>query len=202
MISSTLVSLCLLLGIVVTLWLALRQLERGILGTQSVVLVCALSSLVALGRVPFALFPGIQCATFIIILSGNVYGPRIGLYTGVLGTVIGNMFLGQGPWTLFQALAWGLCGLSSGLLLPKDCGRWLGAVWGIYWGILFGVITNIWHWFTFVYPHTFQTWVLVWAASIPFDAAHAISNAVLYFVFGSRMSQMFADFRIRFGLEN
>ena len=43
-------------------------------------------------------------------------GGEAGFLTGSMAALISNFYFGQGPWTPFQMLAWGLIGLASGLL--------------------------------------------------------------------------------------
>lgn len=75
-----------------------------------VVIVCAAS----LGRVIFAIIPQVQPVTALVIVMGSVYGGKRGYVTGALCALVSNMFLGQGPWTLFQMTGWGIVGFIAG----------------------------------------------------------------------------------------
>ncbi|MCC6356364.1 MAG: ECF transporter S component [Verrucomicrobiae bacterium] len=155
--------------------------ERGRRPLQHVPLIAVLAATAALGRVLTAVVPSVQPTTFLVMLAGLALGPSAGFMTGVIATIGSNFFLGQGLWTLWQAAGWGICGLSLG---------WIGRLWpnpptgllvtlGIAWGFLFGWLQNLWHWIAFVHPLNAATWIAVNAASLPFDAAHAATNALL-----------------------
>ena len=168
--------------LVALLWI----LERRKFSAKEVSLIAVLAALAALGRVSFVAFPSVQPTTFLVITSGAVFGSSVGLAVGAFAPLVSNVFLGHGPWTFFQMLAWGLCGLSAGCLLR--CFPRLGikgfVVFGFVWGYLFGWITNFWHWYTFVYPLNIQTWLATNITSFWFDTAHAITNAICFLVMG------------------
>ena len=44
----------------------------------------------------------------VVVLSGIALGPEAGFLTGALGRFICNFFDGQGPWTPWQMVSWGL----------------------------------------------------------------------------------------------
>ena len=68
------------------------------------------------GRVVFNFLPQIQPVTAIVIIMGVYCGKQTGFLTGSLCALVSNLFLGQGPWTPFQMLAWGLVGVLAAVL--------------------------------------------------------------------------------------
>lgn len=54
-----------------------------------------------------------------VVLSGIALGPEAGFLTGVLGRFICNFFDGQGPWTPWQMVSWGLIGFISGVVFVR-----------------------------------------------------------------------------------
>lgn len=161
-------------------------------------IVALLGTLSALFRVPFAAAPNLQPSTYLVICSGYVLGPVAGFAVGALTAVVSNFFLGHGPWTLFQMLAWGLAGASAVTLrrLPLRR-RWL-ILAGVVWGLLFGVIMNLWTWIGFVYPLTARTFMVTWLASVPFDVMHAVGNALFLGLLGVRTIRILERYHGRF----
>ena len=53
-------------------------------------------------------------------MSGLVFGPFNGFIIGATTAFVSNIFLGQGPWTLYQMMAWGIIGVLSGFLGLKN----------------------------------------------------------------------------------
>lgn len=62
----------------------------------------------------------IHAGTMLVILTGISLGPEAGFLVGALGRLICNFFDGQGPWTPWQMLTWGLLGLLAGLVFYRS----------------------------------------------------------------------------------
>lgn len=169
-------------------------------GWQSriIAVVALLGTLSALLRIPFAAIPNFQPSTYLVICSGYVFGPVAGFAVGALTSIVSNFFLGHGPWTLFQVVAWGLAGASAASFrrLPLHP-VWLAMV-GIVWAVLFGVIMNVWTWLAYIYPLTMRSFVVTWIASIPFDILHAIGNALFLGLLGVRTIRILERYHGRF----
>ena len=169
-------------------------------------LIAILGSLAALsvaGRCLFAAIPNVKPSTFIIIVSGYVFGPLSGFMVGATTALVSNIFFGQGPWTIWQMLAWGLAGFVAGLLGPRSLleGRWRLAIYCAAWGFLFGWIMNVYFVLGFVHPVTAQSFFAVYASSAWFDGLHAGGNFVFAFAFGPALVAMLRRYRARFFFE-
>ncbi|HBI26119.1 MAG TPA: ECF transporter S component, partial [Peptococcaceae bacterium] len=70
--------------------------ERSAISSREVVLIASLAALAAVCRVPFAPLPGVQPTTFLVIVSGYVFGARSGFMVGAIAALASNFFLGQG----------------------------------------------------------------------------------------------------------
>ncbi|MHC1625476.1 MAG: hypothetical protein ACXQS2_05690, partial [Methermicoccaceae archaeon] len=125
-----------------------------------------------------------------------------GFMVGAISAVVSNLFLGEGPWTIFQMLAWGMVGLVSGMLrirLPiKRHTLLLLATYGFVWGFVYGWIMNIWHWVTFIYPLNWQTFLATQMTSVMFDAMHATGNLIFILLLAPTTLSMLDRYRKRF----
>lgn len=160
--------------------------EKRVHSIKYISLIATFSALVGISRVPFVALPNIQPATFLIIISGYVFGPIFGFMVGTISVLVSNSILGHGAWTLWQMTAWGLTGFSSGILkkiVPKANSIILG-IFAFMWGFFFGWIINLWYWLTYIYPLNLKTFLSVCTASFYFDWLHAIGNFVFAFIFG------------------
>lgn len=186
----------LVLAMIIACWLLF---ERRKLSAQEISLIAALSAIAALSRLPFAGIPGVQPTTFFVILGGAVFGPFAGGAIGALAALVSNVFLGQGPWTPLQMLAWGLAGVSAGGLLRlfPHCGRLRLSAFGFVWGYLFGWLMNLWYWWSFADPRTLASLLLINGASFWFDTLHAVTNTVLFLGFGREALSILRRFQRR-----
>lgn len=175
--------------------------EKSRISTKEIPLLVVLAALAALGRMPFAGIPNVQPTTFLVILSGYVFGSLPGFVVGAIAAFVSNLFIGQGPWTIWQMFAWGLCGMSAGWLAkinPKQP-RLLLCGFGLAWGFLFGWIMNLWHWITFIFPLTFSSWLATNLTSLWLDIAHASINVILLALLGPPFLKILHPYRARLG---
>ena len=176
------------------------EFETAATSSKEIAIVAMLGTISAVLRVPFAAVPNVQPCTYLIICSGCVFGPVAGFTVGAITALVSNFFLGHGPWTLYQMIAWGLAGLSAGYLNKLRLNRPLLIVLGILWGYLYGFITNIWFWTAFVYPLTLQTLIVTQVNTVWFDTVHAIGNAIFLGFLGRRTVVVLNRFKERFSI--
>ncbi len=187
-------SICILL---VGLFLIFFSYEKSDISIKEISLISTLAAVAGISRIPFAAIPNVQPTTFFVLLSGYVFGPVYGFMVGAVASLVSNSFLGHGPWTPWQMIAWGAAGISAGLLkkaLPKPK-RIPLSIFAFCWGFLFDYIMNLWQWIAFIYPHTLSTFIAVYAASFYFDLMHALCNFILTYLFGKNLINVLSRFR-------
>lgn len=164
----------------VALLAGLALYERGRSGSREIGLVAVLIAAASAGRVLFVVAPGAQPVTAIAIIAGVALGPRAGIAVGAGSALVSNAFLGQGPWTPWQMLLWGLAGLLGGLLAPA-LRRSRGALVAVGVGVslVFGALMDVWQLATFGPALTLTAFAAVHVRAIPFDLAHAIATAAV-----------------------
>jgi len=174
------------------------EFEAAAVSSKEVALVAMLGTISAVLRVPFAAIPNVQPCTYLIICSGYVFGPVAGCMVGAITALISNFFLGQGPWTPYQMLAWGLAAVSAAYVRRLNPGKVGLIVFGVIWGYLYGWLMNTWFWVSFTYPLTLRTFVVTQFSSIWFDTFHAAGNAIFLGVFGLKTITILERFKKRF----
>ena len=177
------------------------RFERKEMDARGIVLIAILAAIAAVSRVPFAVLPSVQPTTFVIIISAIVFGAETGFMVGAVAAIVSNLFLGQGLWTPWQMFAWGIVGLTAGLL--KD---WLWAKkkllllpFGFIWGFLFGWIMNLWYIIGMMENISLEIIVTAMVSSFYFDLAHALSNTFFLYVFGTRWKIILERFKVKYG---
>ncbi len=171
--------------------------EKKSLSVKYLSVIAVLSSIAAVSRVPFAIIPGAQPTTFLIISTGLIFGPQAGFLAGSTAAVLSNFFLGQGPWTPWQMFAWGMAGSTAGLLkiiYPKIGLKGI-LIFNLLWGYLFGWIMNFWSWTAFISPLNLKSFLAVYAASFCFDTFHALGNAAFCLIFNTSLTKILMRFQ-------
>ena len=166
--------------------------------SKEIALIAMLGALSAALRIPFAAIPSLNPCTYLITCVGYVFGGIAGFMVGILTPLLSNFILTHGPWTIYQMFAWGLVGLSSSILGKFKVGRFGLSFFGFIWGYIFGLIMNLWFWFFFIYPLTFETLLLVEVRSIWFDSIHAFGNLAFLWFFGLKTIGILERFKKRF----
>jgi energy-coupling factor transport system substrate-specific component len=170
--------------------------ERSNASVREIGVIAVLATVAAVSGVP-AFIPGVQPTTFLVIVSGFVFGPEAGSMVGATAALIANFFRGQGPWTPVQMLAWGAVGVSSGFLglFSARIGRTGMLLFSLAWGYLFGWLVDLWFWTCFVQPLSWQTFLATYAASFLFDTLHAAGNATFYLICGPQVIKVLRRFQ-------
>ncbi|GIP39397.1 hypothetical protein J31TS4_26770 [Paenibacillus sp. J31TS4] len=178
------------------------RFERRSVEARELVLLAVLAAIAAVGRVPFAPLPSVQPVTFVVIVSGCVFGAEAGFLIGSVAALVSNLFLGQGPWTSWQMFAWGMAGATAGWWrhtwwMNRRAGLLL---FGFVWGFLFGWILNIWYLIQLPEAWSLPLITAAYIQSLPFDLAHALSNVFFLAVFGRSWMSVLTRFRRKYGL--
>jgi energy-coupling factor transport system substrate-specific component len=178
------------------------RFERRKVAGRELVMLAVLAAIAAVSRVPFASIPSVQPTTFVIIVTGIAFGAESGFVVGALAALVSNLFLGQGPWTPWQMYAWGMIGLSAGLLrntwmMKRSYGR---IMFGFMTGILFGWVMNLWYFVSLGEQVELATIMTYYGASLYFDLAHALSNVFFLLIFASSWIKILQRFRKKYGL--
>ena len=182
-------ALALLLAALAVLVAGAAWLDAGPDSVKDLTLVATLGGLAAAGRVLFAPVPDVQPVTVIVAAAGVALGPRRGFAVGALAALSSNFFLGQGPYTPWQMLAWGGCGLAAGLCRALLRRRLAFAAFCVLLGFAYGVVMDLWLWYGY-YPHTTASLLVRLGAGFPFNTAHALGNLVLALVAGPELRRL------------
>src|ERR671922_2298016 len=142
-------------------------------------LVAALAALAVVGRLAFAAIPNVKPTTDIVLFAGYALGAVPGFAVGAVTALVSNIFLSQGPWTVWQMAGWGGVGVGGALLARVVRGRELGrvplAVVCGFAGLAFGAWMDVYQW-TLAARQDAASYLAVSGSSFPYNLAHAIGN--------------------------
>lgn len=187
------------IGVFFILFISYFYFEKSKMGTKEIALIATLSAFSAVSRVPFAAIPGVQPTTFLVALSGYVFGPYEGFLVGSTSAFISNIFLGQGPWTPWQMFAWGIVGVLSGFLgrsKMKISTEMFAFICFLY-GFMFDWIMNLWHVLGFISPLNLKSIALAYLTGLTFDIMHAAGNFIFTILFFEHLKKVLNRFKKR-----
>ena len=178
--------------------------ERSVKRSKEIAVISIMGAFSAASRIPFAAIPSVQPCTFIIFVSGYVFGPFAGFFIGAETALLSNFFLGQGPWTPWQMMAWGSIGMLGWVFRKFGQGKkyefFLGLIFIFFLGYFYGLIMNLWYWVTFIYPHTLQSLLMVMLTSFWYDTLHSVGNVVFMDIFFVKFVSILERYKLRFSL--
>ncbi len=159
------------------------RFEKKTSDVRRTVLLALLIALSVLGRLVFSYIPHFKPVTAIIILAGIYLGAEAGFLCGSLSVLCSNFIFGQGPWTPFQMVAWGLIGFIAGIF-ANPFKRYIlllllyGVISGIFYSLFMDILTVLWLDGGF----TGKKYLAAITTSLPITATYAVSNVLFLFV--------------------
>lgn len=171
------------------------------------VLVAVLSALTVASRVVFFMVPQFKPMAAMIIISAVCFGRETGFLVGTVSLLASNFFFGQGPWTPWQMLAFGLIGYVAGAFFcrknkngkkiskPGLCVFGFFAVMIIYGGILNPASL-------LMYSNEITPGA-VWAAYVsgfPLDLLHAGCTVLFLWILSDTMREKLERVKKKYGL--
>ena len=185
--------------VLVTLAGALWWYERTRPPAKLVALVGALAALAALGRDAFAAVPDVKPITAIVLVTGVAFGAAPGFATGALAALASNVLLGEGPWTPWQMLGWGIVGLlgaALGALAGRRPSPLVIALACAAAAEVFNLLLNVYTW-TGTGSHTLAAYGVVLGSAAAFDVTHVVASFVFGLAFGGVLLRMLLRVRAR-----
>lgn len=140
----------------------------------------------------------------IIILSGIAFGGETGFLVGAVGAFASNFFYGQGAYTPWQMLAYGMAGLLggwffSGNRLPKK--RLPMAIFGFFCVMIaVGPLLDTCSVFLSLSQITFQTAWPMYLSGLPVNFSQAICTFLTILLLGEALLEKLERVKLKFGL--
>ena len=86
---------------------------------REIVTLAVMSAIAVASRAAFAMVSFFKPMMGIIMITAIAFGPGAGFLTGAVSGFVSNFIFGQGPWTPWQMLAYGVGGAIAGFLARK-----------------------------------------------------------------------------------
>ncbi len=182
-------------GLSVLLFLA--GFERKQTGTRRMVIAAVMTALCIAGR----FIPLFKPVTAITILTALYLGRESGFLTGAMAALLSNFYFGQGPWTAFQMLAWGLIGWFAGAFADplKRHRAWL-LVYGVLSAIAYSMVMDIWTVLRLGECFDISLYLAKILTALPHTLLYAASNFVFLWFMAKPFGDKLERIRIKYGV--
>jgi energy-coupling factor transport system substrate-specific component len=180
-----------------SLILFITGFEKKVTGTRRMVLVAVMTALSVLGR----FIPFFKPITAITVITAMYLGGEAGFLVGSLSALLSNFYFGQGPFTAFQMLAWGLIGLIAGLMAEKlKKSRAFLLAYGVLSGILFSLIMDVWTVLWYSAGFDIDLYIASVINAIPHTILYAVSNFIFLYLLAKPFGEKLTRIKIKYGV--
>ncbi|MBR3929867.1 MAG: ECF transporter S component [Clostridia bacterium] len=171
--------------------------EKKKTGSRRLVLVSAMTALCIVGR----FIPFFKPITALTVITAIYLGAESGFLVGALSALLSNFYFGQGPWTAFQMLAWGMIGLIAGYLsTPLKKSRALLLIYGALSGVLFSLIMDLWSVMWYAGELNLTLYKAGLLTALPHTALYTVSNLVFLWFLARPFGEKLQRVKIKYGV--
>ncbi|MBR4097219.1 MAG: ECF transporter S component [Oscillospiraceae bacterium] len=171
--------------------------EKKPVGSRKMVIVAVMTALCIVGR----FIPFFKPITAITVITAIYLGGEAGFLVGALSALLSNFYFGQGPWTPFQMLAWGMIGLLAGISAnPLKRHKWFLLVYGVLAGIFYSAVMDIWT--VIWYDGSFRTelYLASIVTAIPHTLMYAVSNFIFLWLAAKPFGEKLERIKTKYGI--
>ena len=194
-------SLLIILYIMVPFYLSF---EKGKPQAREVVLIAVMVALAVVSRAAFFMVPQFKPMLAVIIIAGVCLGAQSGFLVGSMSAFVSNFLFGQGPWTPFQMLAWGLIGFFAGMLaanLLKSKSPVALSIYGFFAVfLLHGGITDLWTLLGMSSRPTLAMALTVYGTGFIFNIILAVATVIFLLLLTRPMIEKIQRVQRKYGL--
>ena len=194
-------SLLMILYIMVPFYLGFEKRKPQ---AREVVLIAVMIALAVVSRAAFFMVPQFKPMLAVIIIAGVCLGAQSGFVVGSMSAFVSNFLFGQGPWTPFQMLAWGLIGFFAGVLaanLLKSKSPVALSIYGFFAVfLLHGGITDLWTLLGMSSRPTLAMAVTVYGTGLVFNIILAVATVVFLLLLTRPMIEKIQRVQNKYGL--
>ena len=174
--------------------------------TREIVTLGVLTGMAIVGRVIFFMTPQFKPCAAIIIITGIMLGKQSGFLCGCLTAFISDFFFGQGPWTPWQMIAFGLIGVLSAIVFSGKRQkhaekRVLISIYGFFVTfVLYGLILDTATVDMYTDKPRLSTFLATYGAGIFFNFVHGLSTFVFLMILSQEMFRKIKRIKVKFDM--
>ena len=190
--------------IVISIFIFLWSFEKRKPKTREIVTLAVMTALAVVGRLAFFMTPQVKPCAAIIIITGVMLGRQSGFLCGALTAFVSGFFFGQGPWTPWQMIAFGIIGFLSGVLFSKKnikyaYNKWIISIYGFLANfVIYGFILDTATVFMYTDTPKTETFVATYLSGIGFNLIHAASTFVVLFLISNATIKKLERLKIKY----
>ena len=145
--------------------------------------------------------PFLKPISALTIIAGMYLGGETGFLVGAMTAVLSNFYFGQGPWTAFQMLAWGMIGLIAGILSePLRRSRIFLLIYGAAAGMMYSFRMDIWTVLWYAEGFQLKLYLAALVTAIPYTASYVVSNVLFLSLLAKPFGEKLQRIKKKYGV--
>lgn len=178
--------------------------ERRKPQAREIIVISVLIAIAVVGRAAFFMIPAFKPVTAIVIIAGISLGPQAGFLVGAMSGFVSNFLFGQGPWTPWQMVSFGIIGFIAGFLVQKgflSTNRLPLMIFGALMAFfVYGGIVDLWTVFGFYPEPDMKVAFTVYSLALPFNVIHGVATAIFLYFLSKPMIEKLKRIKIKYGI--
>ncbi len=169
---------------------------------RELVLLAVMTAFAVAGRAAFYWAPQLKPVCAIVILTAAAFNAEAGFITGAASGLISNMFFGQGPWTPWQMLGFGLVGFFAGVLFS---GREVKTAPLLLYGffsvlIIYGILLDTGSLLMYSQDVSIAALTAMYASGFSFNLVHAAGTVLFLLLLKGPVLSKLRRIKIKYGM--
>ena len=170
---------------------------------RELVTVAVMAALVTIARVAVPL-PSFKPTFAVIMLAGVAFGPETGFIVGALGALGSDFFYGQGPFTPWQMMAYGMAGVLAGIgfaegRLPLK--NWVMGIYCFVCTVLFiGPLLDTSTVTIIATKFTWENMLPIYASGLPVNLTQGACSFLTMILFGNALLEKLERVKTQYGM--
>lgn len=170
---------------------------------RELAVLAVMCALAVAGRVAIPI-PNFKALYGIVMIAGIAFGPEAGFLVGAISAVSSNFFFGQGPYTPWQMMAYGVCGMLAGYLfrkggLPREpLSMGIAGFFAVV--LLIGPLLDTCTVFTMPISMTVESVLAVYLSGFAVNIGQGISTFLVLFLLGKPMLGKLNRIKVKYGM--
>lgn len=178
------------------------RFERRRPQVREIVILAVMTALAVAGRAAFYWAPQFKPVCAIVILTAVAFNAEAGFVTGAAAGLISNFFFGQGPWTPWQMVSFGLVGYLAGLLFhgtePKRTPLLIYGFFSVL--IIYGLVMDTANVLMYSRTVSWQLLLASYASGFAFNLIHAFATAVFLLLLREPVLSKLSRIKTKYGI--
>lgn len=195
------ISLLIIIEILIPFFLSFEKRKPN---ARELVTISVLCAVCVCSRYVFSFLPQFKPVLALVIITGVCFGAETGFLVGAVTAFVSNFFFGQGPWTPWQMVAFGMVGFVSGILFKTGIIKKRKieiSIFGFFATVLiYGGIANLSSVFMMYPKPTLENVLSVYAAGITFDLIHSVSTVFFLLILSEIIIEKLERVKTKYGL--